>query len=215
MTAALTTAERAVLIRQRNPCMTLLGIGQAIGVTPERVRQVLVEAGEPTRHLNPWPVYECSQCRGAFQATNHQRARIKTGAAPPQFCSLVCSKAAHQVPLICDYCGKPFLRQQTRVLVQARDRRYKGSVFCGRACWLAKAGRQFGAGDEETRQKRIATRKRISAARTHCAQGHPRIPENVRLDTRPNGYAHTICRVCNREQQRASYRVRQRLALAH
>ena len=40
--------------------------------------------------------------------------------------------------------------------------------------------------------------QRAHAIKTHCAQGHPWIDENIA--TRPNGSHY--CRVCNREQQR-------------
>lgn len=51
MTTIVPNRQRVILIRQRNPCLPLSGIGRAVGLTRERVRQILAKAGQPTRAL--------------------------------------------------------------------------------------------------------------------------------------------------------------------
>ena len=102
-----------IRLRKGNPCMTLKQIGDRVGVTRERVRQVLSRAGLPTRALvSPKLRYECPGCgklllgpmffcafceSRVLWTERAQKARVRRG-LKHVFCSLKClSKSRRRV----------------------------------------------------------------------------------------------------------------------
>ncbi len=55
-----------VVPRTQNPCLTLQEIGNRAGCSREYVRQVLVGAGQPTKHYKVKASYICQLCAGVW-----------------------------------------------------------------------------------------------------------------------------------------------------
>ena len=118
-TAALVIAERG-----RNPCATMRAIGEHAGVTSERVRQLLKRAGLPTAALRLKTKYACPSCGKVFQKK------------PKSYDTC---KSCRKLTLICEMCGKKFLRYQHLVIIAIA----KGSQprWCSKSCqgkWLSQ-----------------------------------------------------------------------------
>src|SRR3990172_5421896 len=108
------TVQLAVLLRRTNPCATLEQIAVKIGVTRQRVEQILRRASLPTKHwIKPKNNYECPGCRKPLRRlTSRCPCLIGT--------------------FVCDICGKEI---QRRVSFQRAlfKRGYK-HIFCSEAC---------------------------------------------------------------------------------
>lgn len=170
--------ERICRLRQDNPCLTLRELGSKVGLTRERVRQILEAESQPTKAVKRPEQIVCINCGAAFQPYGHRRC----------CCSPECHKAQHWVSLTCDWCGRLFPRQQSTVLYYARnkpDRKW----FCGRRCLGFYVAKHFGFWAHPPERK------------THCKRGHPF--DNSNIYYRPDGGR--MCRTCNRERQRESY----------
>lgn len=118
--------HKVVRIRQSNPCATLEKIGQQVGITHERVRQILYEAELPTkRYYQPSQLYECLNCR---KPTPNKK-----------YCSKEC-RYEHTHPLVeCDICHQLFRRRHTDLFNPSSGTH--NHYFCSKSCqgrWLAK-----------------------------------------------------------------------------
>ncbi len=133
--------EQACQLRRDNPAMTLDAIGKQVGVSRERIRQLLKKAGLETHstgnHRRAWRpcAMECG------------RLTLRT------YCSRKCSAAAYHLRmstvLTCTQCGKEFLRQNA--LIRTRAKNYLGkytttNVFCNKVCQGRYVGAHFGIG---------------------------------------------------------------------
>lgn len=124
------TAIQAIALRKSSPCLTAKEIGDKLGVSRERIRQILKRDSLPTlRYVSK--VY-CANCGKRLLHGN------KTG-----YCKK-CLPIIHSVPLVCDNCGKLFIRSQTEVIRDAKDSRYTGRVFCSKQCQGSYAGKRYG-----------------------------------------------------------------------
>ena len=137
-------AERVLSLRAKNPCATLQEVAAAVGVTRERVRQILLRAGEPTRHHVERALNVCMECGKPTQKE--------------VFCGMDC-RHNHAWPLVaCDGCGVLFRKSASDINAQARARAagkvikmpdgattvYKGRNFHSRQCFGAWLGRTVG-----------------------------------------------------------------------
>lgn len=129
--------ERVTALREKNPCATLQEIADAPGITlsRERVRQILVADGLPTKaYRPPGQQFVCAQCGNVFTPTPTGH-NLK---GPPQFdhtlyCGRKCAKASNEIPVTCIVCGTVRRYKRCNVL------RFN-SRFCNKHC----QGRYFG-----------------------------------------------------------------------
>ena len=122
----MTTAERVAKIRQKNPCATLEEVGQRVGVTRERVRQLLKAQGLPTMSYRPSRLFECLNCGASFP--NRQGPKYQ-----PKYCSRSCAHEHRVITLACLQCGSLFKRRETYILPRSR---YKNpGMFCSTDCY--------------------------------------------------------------------------------
>jgi hypothetical protein len=118
--------------RKANPCATLEEIGSKVGVSKERVRQILNSENLPTKH---WiqRYYICNRCGLIFFA-GHGQSRL--------FCTPRCRILYYQAILSCDECGKLFTLRYSQV----RERVMRGCqhFYCSRSCKGRAIGKKFG-----------------------------------------------------------------------
>lgn len=117
-------------MRAQDPARPALHIAQAVGVSRERVRQILKRAQLPTRvPLKTSRVDRvCSHCSAPLQRRPSRNFQYV-------FCNRQCYSAAGCATLTCWTCKRPFTRQKSDVTAQSHDQRYSGKVFCGRTCY--------------------------------------------------------------------------------
>ena len=134
----MTTARQTSIIatRDRNPCATLQEIGDKYGITRERVRQVLKEAGVQTKHVLRVNHLICPFCGGE---KTYNSSRCPT-------CREAQREAVRLVPLVCDQCGTMFERKQVDVLTRAKRYGFGGPVFCSRRCQGIYTAEHYGIG---------------------------------------------------------------------
>lgn len=87
-----TRQRNIVRMRRNNPCATLQEVGDRFGVTRERARQILEQAGEPTVAYQQ--TYLCLQCDKDI------------GRKPRLFCSPECRHNYQHIKIACTYCGQ-------------------------------------------------------------------------------------------------------------
>ena len=120
-----TASHMAIQIRRDNPCATLQQIGDRLGISRERVRQVLVAASLPTHHYKQKHQVACLQCG---RTTTHRR-----------YCSMKCRYEYTHIWLECPQCHKMFRRPQTGLIHHPTEQNY-----CSRQCLGGHLGRTYG-----------------------------------------------------------------------
>ena len=107
--------------RTKYPEMTLLEIGNIVGVSRERVRQILSSEQLQTKSLKRQPpiIPDCKTCGN------------KVPTAKRIYCSEECRRPVKQI-LKCDYCKKEMIFAPS--LYNARNRAIK--VHCSRECYF-------------------------------------------------------------------------------
>ena len=121
--------EKLAKIRWTNPCATLQEMGDRLGVSRERIRQMLNRLELPTRHYSEKKMVGCLQCGSP----------IREG---KEFCNLKCHTAYNAIFVTCNQCGKLTRKTTARVISteQRVKKGYKGNYYCDRKCF----GRWFG-----------------------------------------------------------------------
>lgn len=113
-----------VAYRRDNPDMTLIEIGELVGVSKERVRQILSKANVETRSTNriPKPLPNCRRC-GEIVPT---RNRI--------YCSNECQHPDGRTIVNCHFCNK----EVNLTSAQYRTRLRRSSfIHCSKDCMYA------------------------------------------------------------------------------
>ena len=130
----MTNIESVIAIRKVNPCATLQAISAKVGVSKQRVSQILKKEGLPTVHWKQ--TYNCNQC-GNIIPSDHK-----------YFCNHACEKAYNTinnyVTLKCEECGHSVKRriyQERRNLKNYPEKK----VLCAH-CSGKLLGRDFGFG---------------------------------------------------------------------
>ena len=116
--------KRVTDIRSTDLSVTMSEIGRMVGISRQRVYQILNEEGLATKHPTKKYQYRCPEC-GAISTR--------------KFCCVECKKRWQQVPVICSGCGKLFFRNQSRFLNYYRY--HNDVLFCSKECtgkWLSK-----------------------------------------------------------------------------
>jgi hypothetical protein len=125
--------KKAIELRKATPCLTLQQIGDKLGVTRERVRQLLNKGEMPTKHYHYNSKLHCAKCGKKLFAPS------KSGLC--QGCW-----ASPLVPLICDQCGKLFYRRQLRIL---NPRQPHTGFYCSKQCYGVHFGTHYGGGHKK------------------------------------------------------------------
>lgn len=115
-------------LRQQNPCLTLIEIGDQLGVTRERVRQILKKEGMSTRalYVPKYGRFSCVVCDKVFVPERATSTRL--------YCSVQCQKEAAMITLSCDWCGNLFKRPIYKE--KPTLARHPGkNVFCNKHCY--------------------------------------------------------------------------------
>ena len=125
---------RKLVVKKRlnNPCSTLQQIAETVGVTKERVRQILVSENLPTRRWKPRS-YKCNNCGLIFPAVNGRVCK---------FCSPECRKEYYQATLPCDECGKLFTLSYG--VIRKRVKFGCQHFYCSQRCRGIVAGKKYG-----------------------------------------------------------------------
>ena len=95
------TRKQVIELRSANLSMTGSEIAMKVGISRQRVFQILQREGLPTGHPIKKLQYQCPVCGNI---------------SPRKFCCNKCKKKWQQVPIVCTRCGKLFLRKLTRVI---------------------------------------------------------------------------------------------------
>lgn len=174
----MTTREKVIAQRTTHPNRSMAAIASEVGVSRERVRQILKEEGMVT---DPRPKHYC-RCGKQIPVR-------------PSYCSTACQQDAKQerlqaklTTLVCTICQQPFQLNAKRVIYQrAHFNKLKGGpTWRGRFCSKTCQGKHIG--------QIKAARQR---AKTHCPQGHEYTPDNTYQWKRGR-----TCRACQAERSR-------------
>jgi len=118
VTAPSTRTQYIISLRERNPCMTLARIGDIVGVSGERIRQILKTHNVETKAIYRQSRVTCELC-GTPTSNRH-------------FCSRACQSKASRVQAVCDCCGKLFEMRKSQLLGRTKAG-YK-HIFCSQSC---------------------------------------------------------------------------------
>ena len=125
------TTRRLVL--QALPDGSMAQIGASIGVTRERVRQIVREEGleihRKERHITGY----CLNCNAPLFSGQHDK-----------FCSMACLQKYHSIELTCEVCGVHFSRLGH--YCRASQRRGYKHIFCSKKCQGLWLGNSYGFG---------------------------------------------------------------------
>lgn len=130
----MSTQTEAIRLRQENPTWTLQQIGDVVGVSRERVRQVLKKNSIQTIHYIEKPY--CKNCG------NPAKPRRK-------FCGPKCRYDYGQVEIVCIVCGVKKQRSTAWYNRMLKDPSYTGNgsrVFCSKKCFGYYAGKNWSKG---------------------------------------------------------------------
>lgn len=180
----LTTAgKRTIELREAHPDWRMIRIADEVGLSRERVRQLLKRAGLIT--TQPHVIRCCKRCGKALP-------RVDGAHSYPKYCSDACR--VPKVTLPCNYCGKPVTRRLALYQAQtlggspSAKERYRGNVYCSRRCVGHVAGRTWGWAKQPSWKERLAQtltemrEEKLAEIRKH----------NVHIDERSEGYLAAI-----------------------
>lgn len=161
--------DLAMQLRIDHPEYTLQQIGTELGVTRERVRQILKKNGLETCKYREFNY--CDNCGGKARHNN-------------KFCSSVeCRLDYYRIDLKCAQCGKIKKMLKTDYINKhINNPLYSGNgrVFCNKVCQGRWLGTNYG--------------RCVRKAQTHCKRGHDL--SNAYVYTR-NGYTTRKCKECH------------------
>lgn len=126
--------EDVINIRRSNPCATLQGIADKVGVSRERIRQILESERLQTKHYKQ--KYDCLNCHNIFTPKSSKRGL--------RFCSVKCKYEYTHPLIICDNCGILFRKSASYIRRESKSIRYKGNNYCSRKCFGIVLGTTHG-----------------------------------------------------------------------
>ena len=138
----LDTRTRVKEIRATNPCLSMLKIGKQVGISRERVRQILKSEKMRTKIPTKSKTYTCAVCGKKFSLSPSDIIRGCTGLC----CSRQCRTKYCAITFICEVCGREFTCPQSEVLYHARNPNGpKRGRFCSKQCqgkWISQCKRK-------------------------------------------------------------------------
>ena len=126
------TRDKVLICRWKNPYATQAEIAQVVGVSRERVRQILKSLGLPPVVKNPEDYNPCKSCGKPMHRISTARTR--------KYCNRACQLSAHTVTVECVVCGKLFIMATSRWTMHSN--RYN-SISCSMECRGVSIGRQI------------------------------------------------------------------------
>ena len=122
-----TARKDVVSLRVNNPHMKGSEIARLVGISRERVRQILNTQGLLVRS-----VPRVRPCKVCGKPITHSHAKY--------YCSRACFHRDHQVLLVCSTCGKHFLIPTSDYTLRLRDKK-TNRWYCSKKCqgkWLGQ-----------------------------------------------------------------------------
>ena len=120
------------MIRLTHPEYALQTIGNMVGRSRERVRQILAEEGLPTKHTSPKLQKQCKRCK------NLHYNKI--------YCSQECFFSDHNLLITCAYCKREFSKSIGKFnhTLKKNPNRINYNFYCSRICFsFHHSGRSF------------------------------------------------------------------------
>ena len=124
------TREQVKKLRISNMFISMSVIARLVGVSRQRVFQILQEEGLPTKHLASQKIKYRYSCLACGKISTHK------------FCSDECQKKWQQIPVVCTFCGKLFFRNVHQFLANYRE--HSSALFCSRNCQGRWIGEHYG-----------------------------------------------------------------------
>ena len=122
--------EKVITYRQRNPCMSGQAIADRLGITRERVRQILQKVNLPTRAYKVPKL--CAYCGDVIDKPYRKK-----------YCSTDCHNKDTFVQVSCSYCGNLHTRHKSYVICNTR-RSGGDYFFCNNVCQGKYLGTHWG-----------------------------------------------------------------------
>lgn len=168
------TRQKVRELRSTNLCMNMSEIARKVGISRQRVYQILRKEGLPTKHYPKIIQYECAVC-GIISAH--------------KFCSDKCKKKWQQIPVICTRCGKLFIRNRHQFLTNYPH--FNNTLFCSRDCsskwWAEHYG--FKAYPDHISKKHIRKHNWDDIWKMHLETGYGSLLLSKRLNISRNTIA--------------------------
>ena len=127
----MTTRDLVKLYRDENPKMKASEIGRKIGVSRQRISELLREMGMETKIL--LPIRYCQECKNPIDRDNRNG----------KFCSLACYYKQGRTQLVCTECGREYHRCSSTIKRKGPD---SSGDFCTRVCYGLHLSKRYGFG---------------------------------------------------------------------
>lgn len=111
------TRERLMDLARESPFRSYADMAREVGVTRERVRQILSGIGPAPAATRQQPRL-CIHCGEALGRSNRIGLHLR------------CVRAYNMISVCCSRCGGLFKRHRTALIASARDPRYTGKQYC-------------------------------------------------------------------------------------
>ena len=166
----LKTRERVRELRESNLFMSMSEIGRLVGISRQRVFQILQEEGLPTKHLSMKVNKHRYHCQVCGKISSHQ------------LCSDECKKQWQQIPIVCTNCDRLFFRDVHQFLANYRN--HSNSLFCSRDCQSKWIGEHCGFKSRPNRSVRGVQREHNwdDVWRSHIENGYGPLKLSRQLD---------------------------------
>ena len=126
-------AEQVIRLRELNPCWTGVQIGQRVGLTRQRVDQILTKAKLQNKAWRS--MIACEVCDKPTPATYGN-------GNPRRWCSKECRRISKALKVSCSQCGELFDLPEYLLIVKVK-RGYQ-HLFCSNLCKGMWAGKHYG-----------------------------------------------------------------------
>ena len=133
----LSNREKVIHLRNSYPERTMTSIAEEIGVSRQRVHQILLKEGLPTKRVRELPIGYCQICEKPFSEIKYQYPKAHRE----------CRLAANRVTVRCNYCGAPkvitlgLYERAINGYTNKQGIKYKGDFYCSKqhqGHWLAE-----------------------------------------------------------------------------